>query len=108
MKFQVEFLEEAEVFIDNLSEKTRTKVLYNIKKSQYITDSDLLKKLNANIWEFRTIYLKQTIRLFAFWTKKDNKETLVICTHGIIKKTQKTPKQEIEKAEKIRKRYLNL
>lgn len=32
--------------------------------------------------------------------------TLVIATHGIIKKTQKTPKKEIERAELLRKEYL--
>jgi phage-related protein len=30
----------------------------------------------------------------------------VIATHGSIKKTQKTPKKEIERAEKLRKDYL--
>jgi phage-related protein len=32
---------------------------------------------------------------------------LVIATHGILKKTQKTPPKEIRKAEKIRKQYLD-
>ena len=31
--------------------------------------------------------------------------SLVIATHGIIKKTQKTPKKEIAKAERIRQEY---
>ena len=35
------------------------------------------------------------------------KETLVIATHGIVKKTQKTPLKEIAKAEEIRKEYFN-
>ncbi len=43
-------------------------------------------------------------RLLTFWDVKKN--SLVICTHGINKKTQKTPKKEIDKAEEIRKRYL--
>ena len=34
-------------------------------------------------------------------------ETLVIATHGIVKKTQKTPQKEITKAEEIRKEYFN-
>ncbi len=34
-------------------------------------------------------------------------ETLVIATHGIVKKTQKTPLKEITKAEEIRKEYFN-
>lgn len=42
-------------------------------------------------------------RLFAFWDKDG--ETLVIATHGLVKKSQKTPKREIEKAERIRIGY---
>jgi phage-related protein len=60
-----------------------------------LNDPEIFKKLEDDIWEFRTLYQRQTIRLFAFWDKSD---TLVITTHGLIKKTQKTPKKEIEKA----------
>lgn len=38
---------------------------------------------------------------------KVEEETLVIATHGIVKKTQKTPLKEIAKAEEIRKEYFN-
>lgn len=42
-------------------------------------------------------------RLFSFWDT--GLDTLVIVTHGIVKKTQKTPSKEIAKAEEIRKEY---
>ena len=42
-------------------------------------------------------------RLFAFWDTEQ--DTLVIGTHGIIKKTQKTPMKEISKAETMRSIY---
>lgn len=45
-------------------------------------------------------------RLLAFWDKDEMEQTLVIATHGINKKTKKTPKKEIDKAEDIRKQYL--
>ena len=32
-------------------------------------------------------------------------ETLIICTHGIIKKSQKTPQADLIKAESLRKLY---
>ena len=64
----------------------------------------VIKKLDGTeIWEFRTIYNKTYYRLFAFWDK--DIKTLVVATHGIVKKTQKTPKSEITKAEGIRKQY---
>ena len=107
MGFEVELLPEASEFINNLDSKTRIKVLYNIKKSQEIQEKSLFKKITQNIWEFRTLYNRKSIRLFAFWTKKGKKEILVICTHGIIKKTSKIPVKEINKAEQIRKAYIN-
>jgi phage-related protein len=51
--------------------------------------------------------MTKQIRLLAFWDKTEKKETLVVATHGFIKKSQKTPKSEIEKAEKIRKQYFD-
>jgi phage-related protein len=62
--------------------------------------------LNDNIWEFRTLYNSIAYRLFAFWVKSKKNKTVVISTHGILKKTQKTPTKEIEKAEYIRIEYL--
>ncbi|WP_236611999.1 type II toxin-antitoxin system RelE/ParE family toxin [Psychroflexus gondwanensis] len=44
-------------------------------------------------------------RLLAFWDKEDKPKTLVLATHGIVKKTSKVDKKEIDKADKIRKRY---
>ena len=64
------------------------------------------KKLNELVWEFRTLYNGKSYRLFSFWDKSDGNETLVIATHGILKKSQKTPSKEIHKAEEIRKIYL--
>ncbi len=44
---------------------------------------------------------------FTFWDKTDDSKTLVVATHGIFKKTQKTPPKEIKKADEIRKQYLD-
>jgi len=48
-------------------------------------------------------YNSLTYRLFTFWDKNQNR--VVVATHGIIKKSNKTPKKEIEKAEIIRNEY---
>ena len=102
--FEIAYLEEALNFLASLDSKVKSKITYNIGKSRYHIDKELFKKLeNTEIWEFRTIYNKQSYRLFAFWDTDENK--LVVATHGIVKKTQKTPKKEIEKAETIRKEY---
>jgi len=104
-KYEIIFLELAKEFLDKLDSKTRRKVLYNIWKSREINDPELFKKLSGEIWEFRTNFLAKNIRLLAFWDKERKNETLVIATHGFIKKTQKTPRQEIEKAEQIKVDY---
>lgn len=103
--FKVEFLKEVLDFLDNLDEKARTKILFNIDKSKVKNDNTLFKKLNADIWEFRTLFNKKQYRLFAFWNKSSTKVTIVVATHGIVKKSQKTPKKDIEKATEIMKEY---
>lgn len=104
--FEVDFLPHAVEFLEHLEENAREKIYYNIRKAQVIKDNELFKKLNDNIWEFRTLYNGKAYRLFAFWEQGAKKQTLVIATHGITKKTQKTPPKEIKKAEEIRKQYL--
>lgn len=94
--FRLVLTDEAQDFIESLPEAKR------IAGGE--RNKELFKKLeNSEIWEFRTLYNKTAYRLFAFWDR--DKETLVIATHGIIKKTQKTPSKEIAKAEAIRKEY---
>ena len=90
-KLQVVLLDEAIEFIQSLPLKVQKKIAYNyLKIEQGIIDNELFKKLeNSNIWEFRTIFSGNCYRLFSFWDTET--ETLVIATHGIVKKTQKTP-----------------
>jgi phage-related protein len=116
-KFKVIFLTEAREFLLELDEKSRDKIIFNIDKSKIKNDSELFKKLKGEIWEFRTLYNKTYFRIFAFWDKTEKvdssyseqaMQTLVLTTHGIIKKTGKTPEKEIEKAENIRLRYFEL
>ncbi|NEN25057.1 type II toxin-antitoxin system RelE/ParE family toxin [Cryomorpha ignava] len=107
-KFEVIFLTEAKEFLLKLDEKSRHKVIFNIDKAKIKNDKELFKKLIGAIWEFRTLYNKTHYRIFAFWDKEDKVQTLVLATHGIIKKSDKTPQKEIDKAERIRLRYFEL
>ena len=106
-KFRVQFLEEAKEFLDALDEKARDKIFYNIWKARSTNDKELFKKLQGEIWEFRTKFNKTYYRLFAFWDKTDKADTVVVSSHGLIKKTDKIPKSEIDKAEKLREKYFN-
>ena len=107
-QFDVEFLEDAVAFLENLDEKIRDKIIYNITKARFSNDHELFKKLQDDIWEFRTLFNKTHYRLFAFWDKSSNTKTIVISTHGLIKKTSKTPRADLEKATRIRKLYFEL
>jgi phage-related protein len=105
--FEIVLMEEAFEFLQSLELKHSTKNLYNIRKSQQKHDPELFKKLTDEIWELRTLYHGLQYRLLAFWDKTDNANTLVISTHGFIKKQSKVPENEIYKAEQQRKKYFN-
>ena len=107
-KLRVVFMDEALTFVRSLPLKVQQKITYNFKKTELgVMDKELFKKLeNSEIWEFRTLFNGNCYRLFSFWDTET--ETLVIDTHGIIKKSQKTPPKEITKAEEIRKKYFEL
>ena len=63
--------------------------------------------MDDDIWEFRSKYRKLQYRLLSFWDKTESSETLIVSTHGIIKKTDKVPKSEIEKARQIMRKYFD-
>ncbi|MBK9225483.1 MAG: type II toxin-antitoxin system RelE/ParE family toxin [Ignavibacteria bacterium] len=85
--------------------------LYGASKSglfyEQTNDPRLFKKLQNDFWEFRTKYAGLQIRLLAFWDKMDNKKTLVVATHGFIKKVDKVPANEIDRAIKLKEKYFN-
>ena len=104
-KFQTRCLEEADKFISELDFKAAKKIFYNIDLAEQTNDPKLFKKLQNDIWEFRTIFAGLQIRLLTFWDKSDNTDTLVFATHGFIKKVDKVPKNEIERAVRIKEQY---
>ena len=100
-------MEEALTFIESLPQSVGDKLLEIVHRIEGgERNAVLFSKLEGtDIWEFRTLYNKIKYRLFAFWDTET--DTIIIATHGIIKKTQKTPKKEIAKAERIRQEYFN-
>lgn len=104
--FALVLLDEALEFLRSIPESAKDKVYYNIRRIECgEKNSDIFKKLEgSNIWEFRTLYNKVAYRLFAFWDTAEE-GTVVVATHGIIKKSQRTPLKEIAKAESMRAEY---
>lgn len=105
--FETRFLDEADEFISKLESKTIKKIFYNIDLAEHTNDPKLLKKLQYDIWEFRTKFAGLQIRLLAFWDKTENIKTLVVATHGFIKKFDKVPKNEIDRALRLKDNYFN-
>lgn len=64
--FETEFLEDADAFIAQLNPKTIKKILYHIDLAEQTNNPKLFKKLNDDLWEFRTKSLKLHIRLLSF------------------------------------------
>lgn len=98
-------MEEAEEFIATLKPKTVKKILYNIDLAEQTNDPRLFKKLTKEIWEFRVRYEGLQVRLLAFWDKTNKQETLVIATHGFVKKVDRVPENEIDRSMRIRELY---
>ncbi len=104
-RFNVAFLGESLEFLKSLNAKSREKVLENIRISRFKNDPRLLKKVDKKIWEFRTNFKSQQIRLLAFWDRES--KSLIVCTHGFIKKTQKLPIKELNKAKRLMNKYFD-
>lgn len=102
-RFSVVYLQEASDFINSQTEAVKEKIIYNVRKATHVLDPVLFKKLDNEIWEFRTPYNGMEYRLLAFWDKEQKR--LVVATHGFVKKSQKTPPKEIARAKALMKEY---
>lgn len=107
-KYKVIYSEEVDKFLESVNEKARRKIFYNINLvAGGVIDKELFKKLDGtDIWEFRTLYNGICYRILSFWDTES--KALIITTHGFVKKTQKTPISEINRANAIRNEYFKL
>ena len=56
---------------------------------------------SEGIFEIRVMFRRNIFRIFCFF----DEDKLIILLHGFQKKTQKTPKNEITKAKRLREEY---
>ena len=91
-------------FLESLSIKERAKIfaaidkLIELKNHALQPKENLSKHLDDGIFELRVSFENRIARSLYFY--ESNRQ--IIFTHGFIKKEQKTPKGEIEKARTIR------
>ncbi len=73
----------------------RSAIGYDIKTAEYgwPIGMPVVRKMATNLWEVRTNVANGIARVF--FTVVDDQ---MILLHGIVKQTQKTPKQDLDKA----------
>ena len=107
MDIKVRYLPEARDFLKSIDENAMKKVLFDVKKVRMgVKDSTSSRNWKAPTYgSFARCTMEIAYRLLSFWDTRS--ETLIVAPHGFVKKTQKTPKREIARAEAIRKDYFD-
>jgi len=94
-----------ESFFDSLDKKVQTKILWTFRLVEELDriPEQYLKHLKntSGLYEIRVQTGSNIFRIFCFF----DIDNIIVVGHGFQKKSQKTPKQEIEKAERIKQEY---
>lgn len=92
-------------FINSLDESQARKIFYVIDmlKTQVKLSEKFIKHLEDGIYELRAEVAGNIFRvLFIF-----DEGNIILLLNGFQKKTQKTPRREIEQAKKLKREYYN-
>lgn len=98
--------EPAREFLDNLDLKMKAKMLRTIvmlQKNGYELREPYSKFLDDGIMELRAKVGSDISRVLYFFVIGRK----ILLTNGFVKKSQKTPKEEIERAKRYREEYLS-
>lgn len=94
-----------ETFYQAQNERVKKKILWTLR---VITELEQVPehyfkhlKNTSGLYEIRVSVGNNIYRIFCFF----DEAKVIIVGHGFQKKTQKTPKREIEKAERLKKQY---
>ena len=92
-------------FLDSLPGKVAQKIVWVLRllEDMDIVPVSYFKKLSGteDIWECRIQFGSNAYRIFCFFLNNS-----IVLTHGFVKKSQKTPAREIERAEVYRRDFL--
>jgi putative addiction module killer protein len=90
-------------FMQTLDEKVRRKIDYALQllKTQERLSTKFVKAVREGLFELRIEYNSNIYRVFFIFDDGQ----IVVLFNGFQKKTQKTPRQEIEKALRIKEAY---
>jgi phage-related protein len=106
MRFTLTFVDEEEFerFLNRNDKKIRAKILAHLENVETTGIFFSVDHLEGEINEFRVRHGSNIARIC--WAYDQDKRQVIIITHGFIKKTQKTPKNEIDKAKRLLFEYL--
>lgn len=92
-----------EAFLATLNKKEQEKVEYGLALLKYENriPAKFVKHICNGLFELRTLFNGNIYRVFFIFDDGD----IVVLFNGFQKKTQKTPKNEIEKALRIKEDY---
>ena len=94
-----------ETFYEKQNDKVKKKILWTLK---VIEDLDQIPEIylkhiknSSGLYEIRVQVGSNIFRVFCFF----DVDNIVVIGHGFQKKSQKTPKQQINRAEQIKREY---
>lgn len=92
-----------EAFVETLEEEVERKIDYGLQllKTQERLSAKIVKHVGDGLYELRTEWDGNIFRVFFIF---DN-DNVVVLFNGFQKKSQKTPQNEIKKAQRIKKEY---
>jgi phage-related protein len=92
-----------ENFFVKQRQKVKDKIIWTLDLIEEIdrVPETHLQNMQDGLYEVRVKLASDIFRIFCFF----DQDKLIVLANGFQKKTQKTPKQEIEKALKIKKEY---
>ncbi len=102
---EIKLLKEAISYFDECPEKIQIKFILAFDKTSIGLKGKWFKSIGDKIREFKLRDNEKFYRIFAFWDKSQNPNTLIVLTHGMNKKSNKTPSKEKSKAIKLLKLY---
>ncbi|WP_315807506.1 type II toxin-antitoxin system RelE/ParE family toxin [Pseudomonas sp. C9-3] len=99
---------QVEIFMDELAANFNSNVAGLVRMMEIHSESgsdEFNTKQCHYVDQGECIYEYIKGRLRVFWFEDDDR--VVVCTHGIIKKDQKTPKREVERSIRAKRLYLS-
>ena len=92
-----------ERFMETLTEKEQEKIQYGLLllKSQERLSKKFVRYIQEKLYELRTEYNGNIYRVFFIF----DEDRIVVLFNGFQKKSEKTPKEQIEKALRIKEAY---